>query len=108
HERRRVHRGDPDGGDAEVVQIVQARGDAFEVADSVAVRVLEAARINFINHGMLPPRILRRLSGCALRSSRRRRLLCSNWYRSKAEPERRSEERRVGKAWRRGEWASGY
>ena len=37
HLRRRIHRRDPDGVDAEVFQVVEALGDAVEVADAVAV-----------------------------------------------------------------------
>ena len=45
----------PDGVDAEGGDIVQPRGDAREVADSVAVRVGEAARIDLVDHRAPPP-----------------------------------------------------
>src|ERR1700691_5085723 len=53
--RRRIDGGEPDGVDAERLEIVEARGDAVEVADAVAVGVLETARIDFVDDGVLPP-----------------------------------------------------
>ena len=52
---RRVHRRDPDGIHAKIPQIVETGGNSIEVADTIAVGVLKAARINFINDRMLPP-----------------------------------------------------
>ena len=53
--RGRIHGGDPDGVDAEGLEVVEARGDAVEVADAVAVGVLEAARVDLVDDGVLPP-----------------------------------------------------
>ena len=52
---RGIHRRDPDGIDAEVVQIVEARRDALDIADAVAVRVLKAARVDFVDDSVTPP-----------------------------------------------------
>ena len=54
-ERRRVDGIQPDGVDAERLEIVEMRGDAVEVADAVAVRVGKRARIDLIEDGALPP-----------------------------------------------------
>ena len=37
------------------LQVVEALGDAVQVADAVAVRVLKAARIDLVDDGVLPP-----------------------------------------------------
>ena len=50
-----VHGGDPDGVDAEGLEVVEALGDAVEVADAVAVGVLEAAGVDLVDDGVLPP-----------------------------------------------------
>ena len=55
--RRGIHGSDPDGVDAELLEVVEARGDAVEVADAVAVGVLKAARIDLVDDGVLPPGI---------------------------------------------------
>ncbi len=47
---------DPDGGYAEVVEIVEFGGDAIEVADAVVIAVGKAAGIDFVENGLLPPR----------------------------------------------------
>ncbi len=52
---RGVHGGDPDGVDAELLDVVEARGDAFDVADAVAVGVLKAAGVDLVDDGVLPP-----------------------------------------------------
>ena len=53
--RRGIHRRDPDGVDAEIVEVVEARGDALDVADAVAIGVLKAARIKLVDDGVTPP-----------------------------------------------------
>ena len=50
--RRREARGDPDGVDAELVQVIELGGDAVEVADAVVVAVGEAARIDLVEDGV--------------------------------------------------------
>ena len=45
----------PDGVDAELAEIVEPGLDASEVADAVAVTVLEGARINLVDDAALPP-----------------------------------------------------
>ncbi len=53
--RRGVHGGDPDGVDAEGLEVVEALGDAVEVADAVSVGVLKAAGVDLVDYGVLPP-----------------------------------------------------
>ena len=52
---RLVHRPEPDDVDAEPVQIVEALDHAGQVANAVAVRVLEAARVDFVDDAFFPP-----------------------------------------------------
>ena len=52
---RGVHGRDPDGVDAELLEVVEALGDAVEVADAVAVGVLEGARVDLVDDCVLPP-----------------------------------------------------
>src|SRR5579863_4207876 len=54
-QRRRVNRIQPDRIDAERGQVVEMRGDAVEIADSVAVRICKRARIDLVEDGTLPP-----------------------------------------------------
>ena len=54
-ERRGIYRVQPDGVDAERAQIVEMRGDAVEIADTVAVRIGKRAWIDLIEDGTLPP-----------------------------------------------------
>src|SRR5260370_13121544 len=53
--RGREARRNPDGVDAEVFEVIEFRGDALEVADAVVVAVGEAARIDLVEDGVLPP-----------------------------------------------------
>ena len=48
----------PDHVDAELLQVVELARDAAEVADAVTVAVLEAARINLVDDGVLPPALV--------------------------------------------------
>ena len=48
-------RAEPDDVDAEVLQVVELGGDAGQVADAVAVRVLEGAGVDLVDDGLLPP-----------------------------------------------------
>jgi len=65
--RRGIDGREPDGVDAQALQIVEARGDAIEVANTVGVRVLKAARIDFVDDRVLPPVIRILLAGvCVL------------------------------------------
>ena len=45
----------PDGICAEVFEIVELLGDAFEITDAVAVAVRETARVDLIKNCGLPP-----------------------------------------------------
>ena len=56
--RRRIDRRQPDGIDAEPLQVVEPRKNSRQVANAVAVRVLERARIDLIDDSLLPPFML--------------------------------------------------
>ena len=60
---RHIHGVEPDGGHADGLDIVQAGQDAFEVAVTVPVAVLEGRRIDLVEHGVAQPGGLRRLLG---------------------------------------------
>ncbi len=53
--RRGIDRRQPDGIHAECLQVIEPLGDAVQVADAVAIRILKAARINLVDDRMLPP-----------------------------------------------------
>jgi len=53
--RRRIHRREPQDVDAEVGQVVQPLQHAAEIADPVAVGVLERAGIDLVDDGTGPP-----------------------------------------------------
>ncbi len=53
---RRLEEGrEPDRIDAEARDMIEMRGDAGQVADPVAIRVREAARIDLVDDCALPP-----------------------------------------------------
>ena len=60
-ERRRIHRREPDGVDAErcvrSAQVVEASEDAAQVADPVTVGIRIAAGIDLVHDGPLPPAV---------------------------------------------------
>ena len=53
--RRRVDRVEPDPTDAEPPEVIEPVDDAGEVADPVAVRIRERARIDLVQNSALPP-----------------------------------------------------
>src|ERR1700724_535913 len=53
---RRIDRRYPNGVDAQPDEMIEAIDDAFQVADAIAVAVLEGARIDLIDDPRLPPR----------------------------------------------------
>ena len=53
--RRLEEGGDPDRVDTERPDVVHSSGDAPQIARSAAVAVLEAARIDLVDHGVAPP-----------------------------------------------------
>src|SRR5579872_6388777 len=55
--RRGIERRDPDRIDAELAQIGDAADDPVQVADAIAVGILERARIDLIDRGGLPPEL---------------------------------------------------
>lgn len=54
-----VHRADPDHVDADRFDILKTLSNATQVADAIAVRILEGCRVDLINHGIFPPRLFR-------------------------------------------------
>src|SRR5271157_342946 len=56
-QRGRVEGRQPDGVDAEVGQVPQARPQPRQVAHAIAVRVGEAARVHLVDNRLLPPRV---------------------------------------------------
>ena len=54
-ERGRHDGHEPDGVDAEVLQVVELRREPREIADAVAVRVLERAHVHLVKHGVSIP-----------------------------------------------------
>ena len=69
-ERRGIEGQQPEGVDAEILQIVELFGEALEVADAVAVAVAEGLDVQLVDDGVLvPERIVfpvRRLSNGAV------------------------------------------
>lgn len=66
-QRRRVERQEPDAVDAEPLEVVEALGEADEVADAVAVAVGEAADVDLVEHRPLEPeRVRLEPAGCSL------------------------------------------
>src|ERR1017187_2802460 len=55
HLRRRKEGSDPDAVDSQILQIVEMDGDAVEIADAVAIGVPEAARVDLVDDGVMPP-----------------------------------------------------
>ena len=53
--RRRKEGKEPEAGDAEVLEVVEARDEAGEVADAVAVGVLEGADVELVDDGVFVP-----------------------------------------------------
>jgi hypothetical protein len=60
-ERRRVERQQPERVDAEVLDVVELRGQSAEVADAVVVRVEERLDVQLIDDRVLVPERLHRL-----------------------------------------------
>src|SRR5437016_5570353 len=57
---------EPDRVYTEVLEIVEFRSDALEIADTVVVTVCKTARINLIEHCMLPPLVAFSIDGFVL------------------------------------------
>src|SRR5260370_3617269 len=58
HQRRRVHRANPNRVEAQGAKVIQSGRNPVDVANAVAVRILEAAGIDLVNNGVLPPQVL--------------------------------------------------
>src|SRR5689334_19120442 len=74
--RRRVKRQQPEGIDAERLEIIQLRGEARKIADTVAVAVVERTDAEFVEDGVLIPR---RIAGHAFLALHRRVSTRSMW-----------------------------
>jgi len=48
-------RAKPNHVDAEILEVIEPAGDAVQVTDAVAVRVLERARVNLVDDCFFPP-----------------------------------------------------
>ena len=46
---------EPNDVDAKLLKVIEVLGDAFQVANSIAVGVLERARIDLVDDGFFPP-----------------------------------------------------
>src|SRR5581483_3706879 len=53
--RGRVDRVEPEPGDTEPLEVVEPVDDPGEVADAVGVRVSVRARVDLVDHPVLPP-----------------------------------------------------
>ncbi len=54
-QRRRVERQQPEGRDAQVLQVIELLDNAGEIADAVAVAVAEGADVQLVDDGVLVP-----------------------------------------------------
>src|SRR5579863_2321812 len=59
--RRWIDWRDPDGRYAQPAKIIEARRDAFQIADAVVIRVLKGTRVDFVNNSAFPPGCLAHL-----------------------------------------------
>ena len=55
---RRVNRRDPDGTNAEPLEIVEPLDYALQVTDAITIAVLERSRIYLVNNAFLPPQVV--------------------------------------------------
>src|ERR1700734_2073484 len=46
---------EPDNVNTKLLEVVELRGDAGQIADTVAIRVFEGARIDLVDNSFLPP-----------------------------------------------------
>src|ERR1700687_59542 len=95
-EWRRIHGADPDGIDAQVANIIQPRSYPVDITDAIAVGVLEAARINLIDHRVFPPRILRFMSAVPDFFGRSCSLLCGGGRGCEAQAHRPNRNKKFG------------
>ena len=54
-ERRRIEGQEPEGGDAQALQVVELLDQTLEVADPVAVAVTKGTNVRLVNDGVLVP-----------------------------------------------------
>src|SRR5580704_10463127 len=70
---RRIARRNPNGIHPKTFQIVELGRNAFEVSNAVTVAVGEAARIDFVEHSVLPPLMAFRIRDRNLRMAEGKR-----------------------------------
>ena len=75
--RRGIDRRDPDRIDAEHGEIVEPQLDTLQVANPVAVRVLKGARVDLVDHALLPPRVAHANIAAGMWMMRHARSACS-------------------------------
>ena len=63
-QRRRIKRQQPDRGNAEVLQIIQLRGQPAKIADAVGVAVAERAHVRLVDDGFFIPQRVFVRRGC--------------------------------------------
>ncbi len=54
--RRREDRREPERANTQVFEVVELRGDAFQIANAIAVRVVKTTRKNFVQDDVVEPR----------------------------------------------------
>jgi hypothetical protein len=54
----RIERQQPERGDAEVAQVVETLGQTGEVADAIAIRILERLDVQLVYDGILEPEVV--------------------------------------------------
>ncbi len=59
-QRRRIERQQPQGRDAQVLQIVELRGQTGKIADAIVVAVVKRADVKLIDYRVLVPQRIRR------------------------------------------------
>ena len=57
-QRREINRHEPEAIDAEVLQVIELRGQSGEVAVAVLVRVVESANVDLVEDGILVPELI--------------------------------------------------
>ena len=79
-QRRREERHQPDGGDAEFLQVIQLLFQPLEVADSVSIAVAEGADVDLVDDRVLvPEHILLQWHNRVLHSGRSLRQLVAQY-----------------------------
>src|SRR2546423_7369661 len=54
-ERRRIEGQEPNGGDTEIVQVIEPLSEAAKIANSIGVAVRKGADVDLVDNGVLVP-----------------------------------------------------